>query len=206
MLTELSFGVNASEFEMYFSEFWRGGWLKLERKKSLEHQRHASSFALQWHHCIFSSNRYMQSKLNWSRVFQLNLRKPVLAICEQQRRRSACVSAQSDQPLCCSLPRKYNTFSFQIRNFRPLASFLAAQAGLSHTWSEIPKTGYLVMRLTCSSQQVFGPSQTVRLPRELYLKQKKGGKQNQIINVMLDLPKSLNLFLNLEISLIKVML
>ena len=32
------------------------------------------------------------------------IRKPVFAICEQQRRRSACASAQSDQHLCCSLP------------------------------------------------------------------------------------------------------
>ena len=32
------------------------------------------------------------------------MRKPVLAICEQQRRRSACASAQSDPHLCCSLP------------------------------------------------------------------------------------------------------
>ena len=32
------------------------------------------------------------------------MRKPVYAICEQQRRRSACASAQSDQCLCCSLP------------------------------------------------------------------------------------------------------
>ena len=31
--------------------------------------------------------------------------KPVIAICEPQRRRSACASAQSDQHLCCSLPR-----------------------------------------------------------------------------------------------------
>ena len=31
------------------------------------------------------------------------MRKPVYAICEQQRRRSACASAQSDQHLCCSL-------------------------------------------------------------------------------------------------------
>ena len=31
------------------------------------------------------------------------MRKPVLAIYEQQRRRSACTSAQSDQHLCCSL-------------------------------------------------------------------------------------------------------
>ena len=32
------------------------------------------------------------------------MRKPVYTICEQQRRRSACASAQSDQRLCCSLP------------------------------------------------------------------------------------------------------
>ena len=33
------------------------------------------------------------------------MRKPVYVICEQQRRRSDCTSAQSDQHLCCSLPR-----------------------------------------------------------------------------------------------------
>ena len=33
------------------------------------------------------------------------MRKPVYAICEQQRRRSACASPQSDQHPCCSLPR-----------------------------------------------------------------------------------------------------
>ena len=33
------------------------------------------------------------------------MRKPVYAICEQQRRRSACAYAQSDQHLCCLLPR-----------------------------------------------------------------------------------------------------
>ena len=31
------------------------------------------------------------------------MRKPVYAMCEQQRRRSACASAQSDQRLYCSL-------------------------------------------------------------------------------------------------------
>ena len=30
--------------------------------------------------------------------------KPCFALCEQQRRRSACASAQPDQRLCCSLP------------------------------------------------------------------------------------------------------
>ena len=33
------------------------------------------------------------------------VRKPVNGICDQHRRRSACASAQSDQCLCCSLPR-----------------------------------------------------------------------------------------------------
>ena len=54
---------------------------------------------------------------------RLVIRKPVYAICEQQRRRSACASAQSDQRLCCSLPRYYNTSSFYIQNFKPLSSF-----------------------------------------------------------------------------------
>ena len=55
------------------------------------------------------------------------------AICEQQRHRSssACVSMQPDQCLFCSLPRKYNANSSYIRNFETLA----AQAGLSLTWS-----------------------------------------------------------------------
>ena len=49
--------------------------------------------------------------------------KPVFAICEQQRRRSAYASAQSDQHLCCSLPGGYNTSIFYIQNFKPLPSF-----------------------------------------------------------------------------------
>ena len=51
------------------------------------------------------------------------MKKPVYTICEQQRRRSACASAQSDQRLCCSLPGKYNTSSFYIQNFKPPQSF-----------------------------------------------------------------------------------
>ena len=44
-------------------------------------------------------------------------------ICEQQRRRSACASAQSDQRLCCSLLIPYNISRFYSRNFKTLASF-----------------------------------------------------------------------------------
>ena len=50
-------------------------------------------------------------------IMSLVIRKPVLATCEQQRRRSASLSAQSDQHLCCSLP------SFYTQNFKPLPSF-----------------------------------------------------------------------------------
>ena len=50
------------------------------------------------------------------------MRKPVFAICEQQRHRSPCASAQSDQRLYYSLPGKYNTSSFHIHNFKPLAN------------------------------------------------------------------------------------
>ena len=38
-------------------------------------------------------------------IWATSWEKPVYAICEQQRRRSACALAQSDQRLCCSLPR-----------------------------------------------------------------------------------------------------
>ena len=44
-------------------------------------------------------------------------------ICEQQGRRSACASAQSDQRLCCSLLRYYNISRFYSRNLKTLASF-----------------------------------------------------------------------------------
>ena len=51
------------------------------------------------------------------------LRKPVSAIWEQQRSRSACASMQSDQRLCCSLLRQYNIHTCYIQNFKTLASF-----------------------------------------------------------------------------------
>ena len=50
------------------------------------------------------------------------------AICEQQRCRSACASALSDQCLCCSLPRQNDTSSLYIRNFKILAG-LCSWAG-----------------------------------------------------------------------------
>ena len=52
----------------------------------------------------------------------LVIRKPVFALWEQQRRRSACTSAQSDQHLCCSLLRQYNICSCYVLNFKTIAS------------------------------------------------------------------------------------
>ena len=49
------------------------------------------------------------------------MRKPVYAICEQQRRRSACASTQSDQHLCCLLPGQYNISICHSRSFKTLA-------------------------------------------------------------------------------------
>ena len=73
-------------------------------------------------------------------------------ICEQQRRRSACASAQSDRRLCCSLPRYLDSIiplvSISEISSRKLAS-VAEQRGLSLTWSKTPKTGFLVTRLKC---------------------------------------------------------
>ena len=45
------------------------------------------------------------------------------AICDQQRCRSACASAQSDQHLYCSLLRQYDMYTCYIQSFMILASF-----------------------------------------------------------------------------------
>ena len=53
------------------------------------------------------------------------MRKPVLAICKQQRCRSACASAQYDQHFCCSLPVSYNTSTCYSQNFKTQASLIS---------------------------------------------------------------------------------
>ena len=69
------------------------------------------------------------------------MRKPVYAICEQQRHRSA----QSDQHLCCSLPGIPLLAIAEI--LRPQLASVAEQAGLRLTRSPTPKTGFFVTRL-----------------------------------------------------------
>ena len=67
------------------------------------------------------------------------MRKPVFAICEQKMCRSGCASAQSDQNLCCSLPRQYTISSFYIRNFKPLARFCGRAGRLESYLVENPE-------------------------------------------------------------------
>ena len=62
------------------------------------------------------------------------IRKPVFAICEQQRRRSACASAQSDQHLCCSPSRYYNSSSFYIQNFKRRPRFCGCAGPRKEDW------------------------------------------------------------------------
>ena len=75
------------------------------------------------------------------------MRKPVYAICEQQSRRSACASAQSDQHLCCSLLHSIIPLLSKAKISGPWLVSEAEQADLSRIWSKTPKTGFLVTRL-----------------------------------------------------------
>ena len=61
------------------------------------------------------------------------------AICEQHRRRSACVSAQSDQRLYCSLPIDsiISLVSIVLYSCLWLAS-VAEHVGMCLTWSQTP--------------------------------------------------------------------
>ena len=82
----------------------------------------------------------------------LIIRKPVFALCEQQRRRLACTSAQSDQHLCCSLLRQYNVCSRYVLNFKTIAS-------LGHGFDPGPRHTKVVKNGTsCSSlgTQIYG--------------------------------------------------
>ena len=56
----------------------------------------------------FTSHEFnMKAHIRWA----LSWENLSYAICEQRRCRSACASAQSDQCLCCSLPRQYNIYA-----------------------------------------------------------------------------------------------
>ena len=81
------------------------------------------------------------------------MRKTVLAICEQQRRRSAChprslISGFIVRCLDSIMPPLVIAEISRLY----LVS-VAEQAGLSLTWSQTPKTGFLVTGLNCFAYQ-----------------------------------------------------
>ena len=82
------------------------------------------------------------------------MRKPVYAVCEQQRRRSACASAQSDQRLCCSLPRSHDTSSFYTRNFKPLLSFCGCAGWFESTLVADPEDRFSRDEAQMSGNQI----------------------------------------------------
>ena len=80
------------------------------------------------------------------------MRKPVYAICEQQNRRSACASAQSNQHFCFHCLDSIIPKLAKSEISRLQLVSVAAQAGLSLAWSQTPKTGLLLTRLINSWQ------------------------------------------------------
>ena len=73
---------------------WRKAWMKIPRVTSNQARWQGA-----WH-----ENR-LKNRLVHLRRHKWAMSKPVYSICEQQRRRSDCASAQSNQHLGCSLPR-----------------------------------------------------------------------------------------------------
>ena len=67
---------------------------------------------LQW-------NTMSQTPVIWARSCE----NVSYAICEQQRRRSACASTQSEQHLCCLPLREYDMYTCYIQSFKIVASF-----------------------------------------------------------------------------------
>ena len=78
--------------------------------------------------------------------------KPVYAICEQQRRRSACASAQSDQRLCFRCLDSVLPLVSVTKISSLILVFVAQQASLSLTWSKTPKTGFLMTRIMFTNE------------------------------------------------------
>ena len=73
---------------------------------------------------------------------------PFSVVCEQQRRRPACASAQSDQRLCYS--RVLESIISRLAMSEIVIFYLVSTAeenGLKLALSETPKTGFLATRL-----------------------------------------------------------
>ena len=67
--------------------------------------------------------------------------KTAYAICEYQRRRSACASVQSDKHICCLDSMICILALSNVSRF--LLASVAEQAGLNLVWSKIPEDMFL---------------------------------------------------------------
>ena len=72
------------------------------------------------------------------------IRKPMFAICEQQTCRSACAATQSYQRLFVSCLDRIISILAKSKISRFQIVSVAEQAGLSLSWLQIPKSGFLM--------------------------------------------------------------
>ena len=72
------------------------------------------------------------------------MRKTGFAICEQRRCRSACAFAQSDRHFVVRCLDSTIPLLFKFKISRIYLASVAAQTGLCLTWSQTPKTCFLV--------------------------------------------------------------
>ena len=75
--------------------------------------------SFRWFSCAAAQIILTAMISNWARSCE----NMSYAICEQQRRRLACTSAQSDQHVCCSLFKLYDMYTCYIQSFKILVGF-----------------------------------------------------------------------------------
>ena len=66
-------------------------------------------------------------------------RKPDFVACEQQGRRPACASTQSDQRLYYSLSGRYNSLPYCVQSFNIIASLCSLEGWFESYHGETPK-------------------------------------------------------------------
>ena len=107
-------------------------------------------------HCLPYCLRLLGAFLHRMDNMSLVMRKPAFCICENKDADQLCGNCEADQRLCfhyadstIPLLPKSEISSLQL-------SSVAVQPGLCRTWSETPKTGFLITRLIMLVEQYFG--------------------------------------------------
>ena len=87
------------------------------------------------------------------------MRKTDFFLCENKGTDQLCSNCEADHRLCfCYTDSTVPLLPYT--EFQDYHSSVTVQAGLCRTWSEIPKTGFLVLRLSWAYKQK--PCQTAR--------------------------------------------